>query len=395
MIQRDIIHHVEGLISRHPAVAVLGPRQIGKTTLAHQISEGRPSLYLDLELPSVLARLENPESYLSTHADKLVILDEIQRVPGLFQVLRGLIDQGRQRGQNTGRFLVLGSASLDLLHQSAESLAGRIAYVELGPLSVMEVENNQQTRDKLWMRGGFPNSFLSNDDASSLEWRQLFIRTYLERDIPQLGPRVPAETLRRFWTMLANEQGATLNAARLAGGLGVTGQTVGRYLDMMTDLLLVRQLRPWISNVGKRLVKSPKIYLRDSGIAHALLNIHNFDMLLGHPIVGPSWEGFVIENLLEVVPFGTEAGFYRTGGGAEIDLVLSFGQDLLWVIEIKRSFTPNPERGFYEGCLDLKPQAQFIVYPGSGRYTLSSGVEVIGLIELMQEIKKVFTATLP
>lgn len=259
------------LLTRHPVVGLLGPRQVGKTTLALAVGENRPSIYLDLESPSDLAKLAEPELFLRLHEDKLVILDEIQRVPGLFQVLRGLVDQGRRLKRGNGRFLVLGSAGIDLLHQSSESLAGRIAYTELPPLLVEETGDT--TADTLWLRGGFPSSFTAFDDAASLEWRRNFIRTYLERDIPQLGPRIPAETLRRLWTMLAHEQGSMLNAARLAAALGLSGQTAGRYIDLLCDLLLVRRLTPWVSNAGKRMAKSPKVYVRDCGLAHALLGI--------------------------------------------------------------------------------------------------------------------------
>ncbi len=255
MIERRLKPHLQQLIDRFPAVALLGPRQAGKTTLAHEIADVRPSIYLDLESPADRAKLSEPELYLADHEDKLMILDEVHRLPGLFQPLRGLIDRGRRRGKRTGRFLLLGSASMDLLRQSGETLAGRIAYLELAPLDVLEVKADDS--DKLWNRGGFPDSFLAADDETSLAWRENFIRTYLERDVPQLGPRIPAETLRRFWVMLAHTQGGLLNAAALARGLSVDGKTIARYLDLMVDLLLVRRLAPWHRHAGKRLVKSP------------------------------------------------------------------------------------------------------------------------------------------
>ncbi len=248
---------------RHlPAVALLGPRQVGKTTLAHAIAEGRRSVYLDLESPLDREKLADPVFYLSGHENDLVILDEVQRMPELFATLRGLIDQGRRRGKRSERFLILGSASMDLLRQS-ETLAGRIAYIELGPLDVLETPTER--RNRLWVRGGFPESFLAENDSQSLLWRQDFIRTYLERDIPQLGPRIPAATLQRFWTMLAHVQGGLFNAAQLARGLAVDGKTIARYLDLLVDLMLVRRLQPYQTNLGKRLVKSPKVYVRDSG----------------------------------------------------------------------------------------------------------------------------------
>jgi hypothetical protein len=380
MIPRQKTEIVLARLSQFPAVALLGPRQAGKTTLAEQIAEGRPSVYLDLEDPADREKLADAALYLSGHEDKLVILDEVQRAPELFQTLRGLIDKGRRRNIRAGRFLLLGSASIDLLRQSGESLAGRIAYVELGPLSVLEADGD--ARETLWIRGGFPDSFLAETDQASAIWRENFIRTYLERDIPQLGPRVPAETLRRFWTMLAHVQGGTLNAAQLARGLGVDGKTVARYLDLLVDLLLVRRLPPLHANVGKRLVKSPKVYVRDSGIVHTLLGLDNRDAVLGHPVTGGSWEGFVVENLLSAAPERVNASFYRTSAGAEIDLVLEMPGGKLWAVEIKRGLTPRLDKGFHHAREDLKPERCFVVYSGEERYPKAEGIEVIGLREL-------------
>lgn len=365
-------------------MVLLGPRQVGKTTLALEIADEVESIYLDLESPRDQARLSDPELYLTDHEDKLVILDEVQRLPGLFRSLRGLIDRGRRRGRRVGRFLLLGSASIDLLRQSGESLAGRVAFIELAPLDAVEV--GAGALDTLWVRGGFPDSFLAADDGVSLRWRENFIRTYLERDVPQLGPRIPAATLRRFWTMLAHAQGGLLNAAALARGLGVDGKTIARYLDLMVDLLLVRRLPAWQKNVGKRLVKSPRVYVRDSGVTHALLGLANKENLLGHPVVGASWEGFVIENLLAVSPDRIEASFYRSSGGAEIDLVLSPPARGPWAIEIKRSLDPKPARGFHHACLDIAPEARFVVYPGDESFPVSDGVEAIGLPELARRL---------
>jgi len=357
---------------------------VGKTTLAHQIAADRDSIYLDLESRSDLAKLAEPELYLAEHENRLVILDEVHRVPDLFRSLRGLIDRGRRKGRKSGRFLLLGSASMDLLRQSGESLAGRIAYLELGPLDVLEIEPADPA--SLWLRGGFPDSFLAADDSQSFRWRENFIRTYLERDVPQLGPRVPAETLRRFWVMLAHAQGGLLNAAALARGLGVTGKTVSSYLDLLVDLLLVRRLPPWHRNIGKRLVKSPKVYVRDSGVVHALLGLVDREDVLGHPVVGQSWEGFVIENLILVAPERSEASFYRAAGGAEIDLVLSLPGRDPWAIEIKRSLEPKPAKGFHSACEDVKPEARFVVYAGEERYPLGNDVEAIGPAGLAAEI---------
>jgi hypothetical protein len=386
MIERRKKARIEELLNRHPAVVLTGPRQSGKTTLALDIAKRRPSAYLDLEARSDLAKLSEPELYLSSHEDKLVILDEVQRAPDLFTTLRGLIDSGRRRGRRTGRFLLLGSASIDLLRQSSESLAGRIVTCELSPLDALEVAGHANGADRHWVRGGFPDSFLAPGDKASLEWREAFIRTYLERDIPQFGPRIPAETLRRFWTMLAHEQGGLLNAARIAKGLGVSGQTVARYLDLLVDLLLVRRLEPWMSNIGKRMVKSPRVFVRDSGIVHALLGLERLDDVLGHPVSGASWEGHVIENLLAVVPSNTRFGFYRTSAGAEIDLVLNMPGRGLWAIEIKRSLTPQPSKGYWLACEDLAPDFRFIVYPGSERYPVRKGLEAIGSLDLMKRI---------
>ncbi len=386
MIKRELHHQLVHLINHYPAVVLLGPRQVGKTTLAQDIGDVRDALYLDLEMEMDREKLSDPELYLEEHENKLVILDEVQRVPELFQSLRGLIDRGRRRGIRSGRFLLLGSASLDLLKQSGETLAGRVAITELAPFNALELDGEQH--DRLWVRGGFPDSFLAENETLSLQWRRNFIRTYLERDIPQLGPRIPAEALRRFWTMLAHNQGTLMNASALARGLGVTGKTVTGYLDLLVDLLLVRRLHPWHRNVGKRLVKSPKVYIRDSGVLHALLGLEYKESLLGHPVVGGSWEGYVIENLLSVAPDGTEAGFYRTSAGAEIDLILTLPEDRLWAVEVKRSLTPKPDKGFYYACTDLKPERKFVVYPGEERYPLKENIEAISLAGLMELLRE-------
>ena len=350
---------------------------MGKTTLALEIAEARPSIYLDLESDADRAKLAEPELYLSHHEDKLVILDEVYRLPNLFQILRGLIDSGRRKGRRAGQFLLLGSASIDLLRQSGESLAGRISYLEMHPLDALEVGQGQVER--LWVRGGFPDSFLAGSDRASQRWRQDFIRTYLERDIPMFGPRIAAETLRRFWTMLAHHQSGLLNAADFARSLGVDNKTVASYLDLLVDLLLVRRLEPWHNNVGKRLVKSPRIYVRDSGLVHTLLGLSTAEDVLGHPVAGASWEGFVIETLIAAAPEGTRANFYRTAAGAEIDLLLTLPGGALWAAEIKRSLQPKLERGFHHACSDLGPARRLLIYPGDEGYPLAEGVEVMPL----------------
>ena len=384
MIARRSLTHLHTLLAEYPAVALLGPRQVGKTTLALEIADAEDAIYLDLESPADRARLTDPELYLTDYEDRLVILDEVHRLPGLFQSLRGLIDRGRRRGKRARRFLLLGSASMDLLRQSGETLAGRIAYSDLGPFDVLEV--GESHLDALWVRGGFPDSFLAGDDDRSLTWRENFIRTYLERDVPQFGPRIPAETLRRFWIMLAHNQGGMLNAAALARGLGVDNKTVSRYLDLMVDLLLVRRLTPWRRNVGKRLVKSPKVYVRDSGIVHALLGLGSKEDVIGHPVVGMSWEGFVMETLLSVAPSRAEASFYRASGGAEIDLILTLPGREPWAIEIKRSLDPRPRRGFHSACQDVRPEAKFVVYPGEERFRIAEDIEVVTVVDLANEV---------
>ena len=377
MIPRSLAPALIEALAHSPAVALLGPRQAGKTTLALETAKsiGRPSLYLDLESEQDRGKLAQAELYLADHVDKLVILDEVHRAPGLFPVLRGLIDTGRRAGKRTGRFLLLGSASLDLLKQSGETLAGRIAYLELTPFTLLET--GHLPADHLWVRGGFPESLLAPSAARSLRWRQDFIRSYLERDIPQLGPRIAAETLRRFWGMLAHHQGGLLNTAQLARNLGVDAKTAASYLDLLVDLLLVRRLSPWHANLGKRLVKSPKVYVRDSGLVHALLGIADKEALLAHPVVGQSWECFVIENLLACAPDGVQGHFYRSSSGAEVDLLLAWPNGELWAIEIKRSLAPKLERGFHSACADLKPARKLVIYPGTETYRLAEDIEAM------------------
>lgn len=381
MIDRELHASLLETLDDFPAVALLGPRQAGKTTLARAVGDGlNGSVYLDLESPSDRLKLTDPEAYLSQHEDKLVILDEVQKMPALFQPLRSLIDQGRRKGLAAGRFLLLGSASGELLRQSGESLAGRIAYLELPPLQIQEVDGVEQ--DALWSRGGFPNSFLAKSERQSLVWRQNLINTYLERDIPSYGARIPAETLRRLWTMLAHKQGGLLEVSQLGKNLMIDAKTVHRYLDLLVDLMLLRRLQPWHSNVGKRLVKSPKLYIRDSGLVHALLGIATADALLSHPVVGNSWEGFALETLLNAAPINTTSGFYRTSNGAEVDLLLDMPGQGVWAIEVKRGPAAKPRRGFYSACEDLQPARKFMVHARADRFPIGDGVEAMGLGEL-------------
>lgn len=385
MIERSAQKEISQLLYEFPAVGVLGPRQVGKTTLAEELAAARNPvpIYLDLESLTDRAKLTEPEQYFDLHRGTLIILDEIQRAPELFTVLRGVIDRRRRAGDKTGQFLILGSASLDLLQQPSESLAGRIAYKELTGITAQEIAVEQ---DRLWLRGGFPDSFLGQNDAASLRWRLNFISTYLERDVPQFGPRIPAVTLRKLWTMLAHSQGGQLNMAQLGGNLDLTVPTVKRYIELLEDLLLIRTLRPWSGNIGKRLVKAPKVYIRDSGLTHALLNLTTLDDLLGHPVVGASWEGFVIENLLASLPMGVTPWFYRTSAGAEIDLVIEVNSSQKYAIEIKRSSSPTVSKGFYLGCEDIGATERFVVYPGNETYPMPNGVTTISLVAMMKKL---------
>jgi predicted AAA+ superfamily ATPase len=387
MIVRRLEKQILKTLERSPSVALVGPRQVGKTTIALNISENIPSVYLDLEDTTDLEKVRDIVAFHAENHQKLIILDEVQRMPEIFSQLRGIIDRERRKGNKSGQFLFLGSASIDLLQQPGESLAGRIAYLELYGIDTLEYAVNDQLMiNNIWLRGGFPESLLSVSDRDSLFWRRDFIKTYLARDIPQLGPRIPALTLERFWTMLAHNQGGVLNASQLARNLEVTSVTVGRYLDLMADLLLVRRLQPWTFNVGKRLVRAPKVYVRDSGITHALLNISGFNDLLGHPVVGGSWEGFVIENILSVAPASALPFFYRTADGAEIDLVLEFSAKEKWAVEIKRSSAPALSKGFHIACNDIKADKRYVVYSGKDQFPMADGVTAISLAALMQAL---------
>ncbi len=385
MIGRRIKQQIIDALDRQAAVALIGPRQVGKTTLAQEIGKKSDALYLDLEDIGDREKLSDAKLFLEQFEDRLVILDEIHRVPELFQSLRGIIDRGRWKGKRTGRFLMLGSASIDLLRQSGESLAGRIGYVDMQPFDVTEIGTEKGSLIKLWVQGGFPDSFLAGNPKSSFALRRDLIRTYLERDVPQFGPRIPAETLERLWMMLAHCQGTMLNASRLASGLSLSAPTVTKYVDLLVDLLLVRRLRPLHANTGKRLVKAPKVYVRDSGLLHALLGIVDYNSLAGHPVAGASWEGFVIENLLSVVPHGTLASFYRTSAGAEIDLVLEFpGLTEKWAIEIKSGLSAKLKKGFYNAVKDIQPDKSFVVYAGEERYQIAEDIEAISVLEMAQ-----------
>lgn len=383
MIERHAVGKLKRALERQAAVAMLGPRQVGKTTLALSLVDSAEAVYLDLEWPEDRQKLDDPAFFLSRFEDKLVILDEIHRVPEIFQPMRRIIDDGRRKGKGLGRFLILGSASMDLLNQSGETLAGRIEYIELNTLDCLEIAPGLKQITQLWLRGGFPDSFLAANDKNSMAYRRNFIRTYLERDVPQFGPRIPAHTLERLWTMMAHSQGGLLNVSELGRSLSLTGKTIASYLDLLCDLLLLRRLPPYFSNTKKRLVKSPKVYVRDSGLLHALLGITDFEQLAGHPILGASWEGFVIENILSTAPEGTRASFYRTSAGAEVDLLLELpGRPRHWAIEIKQGSVPKLSKGFHQSIEDLSPERAFIIYDGVDHYPLTPKTEAIGLLEL-------------
>ncbi len=381
---------VERRLTQFPAVVLLGPRQVGKTMLARAIADGRgkSAIYVDLESQIGQNRLQDAEAYLSEHSDKLIVLDEIHRMAEIFATLRGQIDQRRGEGREAGHFLILGSAAIGLMRQSSESLAGRAVQIEMPTIQPQELPERGPSIDLLWERGGFPRSLLADDTETSLAWREAFIRSYLERDIPQFGFRIPAETLRRFWTMLAHGQGGILNAQRLAQSLDANWHSVMHYLDLMCNLLLVRRLPPWTRNEGKRLVKSPKVYVRDSGLLHSLLGLNDIDAVLSHPVAGLSWEGFVIEALIAAAQDKAQAYYYRTASGAELDLVLEFSLDKCWAIEIKKSMAPTFGKGFTVAANDIRAERRIVVHKGTESFPMRGGVEAMSLLDAVAAVEQ-------
>ena len=389
MIRRTLENKLIRALKSMPVVVILGPRQVGKTTLALEFARPlleKPVHYLDLELDSDLAKLDDPESYLRRFNNQLLVIDEVQRKADLFRIIRSLVDIRKRNGEKAGHFLLLGSASKDLLQQSSETLAGRIRYLELPPFTFQELYQDDQlgfNPEKLWFRGGFPDSYLAESDQESWNWRHDFITTYVEKDIPLFGPQVSATRMKRFWTMLAHFHSQQANLSDIGKSLEVSHTTARTYLDILQDFFMIRQLQPWAGNTKKRIVKSPKIYIRDSGLLHNLLRIHNFEQLLGHPILGASWEGFVAENILNSISNQWTASYYRSSNQTEIDLILEKGHREVWAIEIKRSIAPSISSGFHKACEDIAATRKFVIYSGTERFQIKGMTEVIGLNDFL------------
>ena len=378
--RKNLEKKLKSLLKNYPAVALLGARQVGKSTLAKEIlTQLKNSIYLDLELPTSLNKLSDPEAFFEFHKKKLICLDEIQYKPNLFQILRGVIDQRKRKGQ----FLILGSAGRDLIQQSSETLAGRIAFLDVSPFNVEEVTN--KNFHKHWLRGGYPLSFLSENDSQSLEWRYNYIRTFLERDIPQLGFNIPAKTLERFWTLLSHSQGQTLNSSKLGEILGKSSHTIKNYIDILEQTFVIRVLKPYIKNIKKRLVKSPKVYIRDTGLLHALLNIETSDELFGHPIYGRSFESYIVETICFQLKKWNPY-FYRASSGTELDLVLEKAGKLIG-IEIKASKSAKPSQGFFRAIEDLKTNKNYIIAPIEDAYPIQNNVKVCSLSAFLKDMK--------
>jgi uncharacterized protein len=375
-------------LRRSPAVALLGPRQVGKTTLAKQLITQSPrnAIYLDMQDENDRSQIADPNLFFKSHPDSLIVLDEVQYAPDIFRHLRPEIDRDRSKG----RFLLLGSASFSLLKQSSESLAGRLATIELGGLLVQEVKSNDvplafSEQQKLWLRGGFPESFLADTDSDSFDWRLDFMRLLLERDIPQFGIQIAAPTLQRFWRMVANNHSQLINMSQLANSMGVSTTSINRYLDLLEAAKMIVRLQPMHMNLNKRLIKSPKTYLRDSGLLHALLNVKDKNDLLAHPMMGFSWEGFVLEHIRQLAPRGAELMFYRTHQGAEMDVVVQNGSQTI-CFEIKSSSAPKVTQGFHNAVADIKPTKTYIVGQVEARYAFSDTVDVIPVMDIPEAL---------
>ena len=388
MFNRNHLSSAVSALRRAPAVALLGPRQVGKTTLAKQLiaQSTREAVYLDMQNENDRAQIADPNVFFKSHPDSLIVLDEVQYAPDIFRHLRPEIDRDRSKG----RFLLLGSASFSLLRQSSESLAGRLATIELGGLLTQEIKPDNAPlafaeQQKLWLRGGFPESFMAESDSDSLDWRLDFMQLLLERDIPQFGVQVAAPTLQRFWRMVANNHSQIINMSQLATSMGVSTTSINRYLDLLEAAKMILRLQPMHINLNKRLVKSPKTYLRDSGLLHALLGIKNKNDLLGHPILGGSWEGFVLEHIHQLAPRGAEVMFYRTAHGAEMDVVVQSGSHTI-CFEVKSSSAPKVTQGFHVAMADLKPTKTYIVGQVEKRYAFSDSVEVIPVIDIAEAL---------
>ncbi len=380
MVQRnEVFHQLRSLLGFFPAVGLIGPRQVGKTTLVKQWAKqaGHPTVYLDLESSKDRSKLTDPHLFLSGYHNHLVILDEIQHMPQLMNELRGMIDDDRR----PGRFLILGSASPELMQKSSESLAGRIGYLELTPFQMSEVGPSEHT--KLWVRGGFPDSFLAATNELSFAWRRNFVKTYVERDIPRLGLQVDAITLERFWRMLAGFQGNIWNAENFSRSLGVTAKTVNRYANFMENAFLIHRLFPYSVNLKKRLVKAPKIYLRDSGVLHFLHDIPSFQELKNDVLIGASWEGHVIEQIRRKGGERFQYYYYRTHQGTECDLVLVRAAKVVAAIEIKYSSAPVLKKGFHVAIEDLKSRNNYVIVPEGESYKVSAHIKVASLLDFL------------
>jgi len=385
LIERNIKAFVNENLSVFPAVSILGPRQCGKSTFVKMLYQNSNGfLYLDLQNLDDLNKLGEPMLFFKANPDVTICLDEIQLVPELFSVLRSEIDRNRR----PGRFILLGSASQDLIQKTSESLAGRVGLIELTPFTIWEVGQNPNFElNKLWLRGGYPDSYLASSDKGSVLWRENFIRTYVERDIPQLGFQIPAPQLRRLLTMCAHSQGQLFNSSKLGESLGVTYQTVRRYIDLMEQTFIVRTLPPFEKNIKKRLVKSPKIYVRDSGLLHRLLQVDDFNSLIGNPVFGASWEGFVIENIIASLR-DCKFSFYRSATGDELDLIIERGTKTI-AVECKASSAPQVTKGFWNAIDTIKPDKTYIIAPVSAPYPFKNGVEVCGLGDFYREIPNI------